>query len=207
MQLGNYIVKPSSKSAEDDLIDFLKFNNFTYNHELENNPSGREHVIVVNVIRKACFNVDAFFLPSCEAICEKEFLDKVKYHPEKGVEYKVICNDELVYEGFTRCGKPYGLGVAYYPNGNVYRDGVFYTKGIVQGKEYYSSGQLKFEGIWAVNMGYGPNYPVIGTYYAENGDLIFSGKFHVQKGGVGYPMMKHPIYRLVEPDSPELKYL
>jgi hypothetical protein len=32
----------------------------------------------------------------------------------------------------------------------------------------------------------------MGKYYAENGDLIFSGKFHFQKGGVGYPMMKYP---------------
>ena len=207
MQVGDYIVKPSSKSAEEELIDFLKFNNFSHDYELENNPQDRECLIVVNVIRKAYFNVDAFFLPSSEVISEREFFDNVKYHPEKGVEYRVICNDELVYEGFTRCGKPYGLGIAYYPNGNVYRDGVFFIKGIVEGREYYSSGQLKFEGIWAVNRGYGPNYPVMGKYYAENGDLIFSGKFHFQKGGVGYPMMKYPRYRLEEKDRPKLEYL
>ena len=45
------------------------------------------------------------------------------------------------------------------------------------------------------------------SYYAENGDLIFSGKFHFQKGGVGYPMMKYPRYRLEEKDRPELEYL
>ncbi|MBR4447203.1 hypothetical protein [Methanobrevibacter sp.] len=207
MQLGDYIVKPSSKSAEEELIDFLKFNNFSYGLEFENISSNVEHVMVVNVIRKTYFNIDEFFVPHSKAICETEFLDKVKYHPQKGAEYKVLCNDELVYEGFTRCSMPYGLGVAYYPNGNIYRDGIFYIKGIIEGREYYSSGQLKFEGKWLVNRGYGPNYPTIGNYYAEDGKLIFSGKFQVKKGGVGFPMMKYPKYRLLEKDSPKLDYV
>lgn len=204
MQLGEYIVIPTN---EEELVDFLKFNNFTYDSNSENNPLNREHVIVINVINKTYFNCDRLILPSSKRISQSEFLDKIKYHPEKGVEYRVICNDELAYEGLTRYGKPYGLGVSYYPNGNIYQEGVFYKKGIIQGKEYYSSGQLKFAGIWAFNGGYGPNYPVMGNYYDEKGDLIFSGKFEVKKGGVGYPMMKYPRYRLFEKDRPDLKYL
>lgn len=207
MQLGDYIVKPSSKSAEEDLIDFLKFNNFSYNSEFENVSSNVEHVTVVNAIHKNYFNIGKFFVPYSKVISEIEFLDRVKYHPERGSEYKVLCNRELVYEGFTRCSQPYGLGVAYYPNGNIYRDGVFYIKGIIEGKEYYSSGQVKFEGKWAVNRGYGPNYPVIGNYYSEDGKLIFSGVFQVKKGGVGYPMMKYPKYRLEEKDKPKIDYI
>ena len=45
------------------------------------------------------------------------------------------------------------------------------------------------------------------VFSIENGDLIFSGKFHFQKGGVGYPMMKYPRYRLEEKDRPTLEYL
>ena len=65
----------------------------------------------------------------------------------------------------------------------------------------------KFEGIKNVNGGYGPNYPVRGNMYDRNGDLIFSGRFEYQKGGVGFPMMRYPRYRFEEDDAPKIKYL
>lgn len=88
-----------------------------------------------------------------------------------------------------------------------YREGVFDTKGIIEGNEYYSSGQLKFAGIWKKHGAYGPKYPVMGNYFSEDGDLIFSGKFDVKRGGVGYPMMKYPKYRFEEKDRPKIDYL
>ena len=209
MQIGDYIIKPSSKSSEQNLMDFLKFNSFSHDSRFENHPiETRELVIVVNVINRTYFNIDKFFVPSDKIISEAEFLNGINYCQEKNIEYEKIYNDEgMVYEGYVRCGKPYGLGIAYYPNGNIYREGVFDIKGIIMGKEYYSSGQLKFVGIWRKNMGYGPNYPILGNYYSENGELIFSGKFEVKKGGVGYPMMKYPRYKFEEKDRPEIEYL
>ena len=93
------------------------------------------------------------------------------------------------------------------PNGKKYKEGVFGRKGLVEGKEFYSNGQVKFEGIINVNGGYGPNYPVRGNMYDRNGDLIFSGRFEYQKGGVGFPMMRYPRYRFEEDDAPKIKYL
>ena len=113
----------------------------------------------------------------------------------------------MIYEGYTVLEKPYGLGTAYYSNGNKYREGVFGRKGLLEGKEFYSNGQLKFEGTMFANSGYGPNFPNIGNLYNEEGKLIFSGKFEWKKGGVGYPMMKYPRYRFEEKDRPEIQYL
>ena len=206
VQVGDYVIKPSSKSNEEKLIEFLEFNNFYHDSRFENNPLNREHVTVVNVVNRTYFSIDKFFLPS-ETISEIEFLNKINYYPDEDIVHEKLYNDELVYEGYTRCGKPYGLGVAYYPNGNKYREGVFDRKGIIEGKEYYSSGQIKFAGIWRRNSAYGPNFPILGNYYSENGDLIFSGKFEVIRGGVGFPMMKYPRYRFEEKDRPEIKYL
>ena len=58
------------------------------------------------------------------------------------------------------------------------------------------------------NGSYGPNYPLFGNYYSREGELIFSGKFEVKKGGVGFPMVKYPkYYRFNEKDRPEIEYL
>lgn len=207
MQVGDYAVKPSSSSAEDDLIDFLRFNNFTHLSSFEDDGTKAQKAMVVNVVNKTYFRIDEHSI-SCEKISERQFLDKINYRQDEKIEYAVLYDDDsLAYEGLTLRGKPYGLGVAYYPNGNVYRDGVFDIKGIIEGREYYPSGQLKFAGIWAKNSGYGPNYPKIGRYYSQDGDLIFCGKFEVKKGGVGYPMMRYPKYRFEEKDSPKIEYI
>ena len=207
MQIGDYAIKVSSVSTEEELIDFLKFNNFRHCEQFDNCPSKDEHLMVVNVINRIYFRISKFYI-SCETLTESQFLDKVNYDEDENIEYKILYDgDNLAYDGLTLRGSPYGLGVAYYPNGNKYREGVFDAKGIIEGKEYYSSGQLKFAGIWRKNGGYGPNYPVMGNYFSEDGDLIFSGKFEVKRGGVGYPMMKYPKYRFEEKDRPKIDYL
>ena len=99
------------------------------------------------------------------------------------------------------------FGVAYYSNGNKYREGIFGRRGMIEGKEFYSNGKIKFEGILKY-PGYGPIYPTMGNLYNEDGELIFSGKFEVKKGGVGFPMVKYPkYYRFNEKDRPEIEYL
>lgn len=207
MQLGDYAIKPSSKTALDNLVDFLKFNNFEHAVQFEKDCPSEDAIFVANVINKTYFTISRFHI-NCKTLSERQFLDRINYREDENITYNILYDgDNLAYDGLTLRSSPYGLGVAYYPNGNVFRDGVFDVKGIIEGKEYYISGQLKFAGIWMKHFGYGSNYPVMGNYYSEEGELIFSGKFEVKKGGVGYPMMTYPKYRFEEKGSPKIDYL
>ena len=118
MQMGDYAIKASSALAEEELIDFLKFNNFRYCEQFDNYPSKDEHLMVVNVINMTYFRISKFYI-SCETLTESQFLDKVNYDEDENIEYKILYDgDNLAYDGLTLRGSPYGLGVAYYPNGN-----------------------------------------------------------------------------------------
>lgn len=94
----------------------------------------------------------------------------------------------LVYEGFTKAGKPYGSGTSYYQNGNKYQEGVFGIKGLLVGKEFFPNGQTRFEGVYHLNRAYGPNYPSAGIVYSEDGKKQYEGKLTFHVGGVGYPI-------------------
>ena len=207
MQLGDYAVKPTSIRDEKALIRFLESNAFRYEDYFENNPSGRERLIVINAIHRTYFEMDRYFLLT-ETLSEIEFLNRINYYPEGKIEHKRLFgeNNELIYEGYASNGKPYGLGTLYFKNGNKFQEGIFDLKGIVEGKEYYPNGNVRFEGIWQINTAYGPNYPTWGSLFDENGKLMFSGKFEVKKGGVGYPMMKYPKYR-IQPNRPKIEYM
>ncbi len=104
-------------------------------------------------------------------------------------------NDDgvLLYEGETINGKAYGTGTSYYPNGNPLHEGRFGIKGLLSGREYYPNGQIRFEGEYCVNEGYGPNWPRQGTWYSENGEILFRGSFHVYRSGLGYPLIQNPV--------------
>lgn len=208
MQYGDYVVKPSSIRDEASLIRFLESNGFRYEEKLENNPLERQYLIVINVIKRIYFRIDMYFI-SMAPMTEDEFLKRINFHRNGNVLYKSLFSDEgdLLYEGYTLNDKPFGLGTVYFSNGNRYQEGVFDFKGLAEGREYYPSGQLRFEGIWKVNAAYGPNFPVIGNLYDEDGELIFSGKFEVKRGGVGYPMMKYPKYSLEPKGRPKIKYV
>ena len=207
MQVGDYAVLPTCIRDENCLINFLKRNSFKYEKQFENDPLDRGYLIVINVIHRIYFRIDKYYLASAQKLAEKEFLDKINYDKYSTHKKLYSDNDELIYEGYTTLEKPYGLGVAYYSNGNKYREGVFGRKGLLEGKEFYSNGQVKFEGSLIANSGYGPNFPNNGNLYNEDGKLIFSGKFEWKKGGVGWPMMKYPRYRFEEEDRPEIQYL
>lgn len=120
---------------------------------------------------------------------------------------KIYNGDVLVYEGVTRSGKPYGEGIAYYKDGRVFQKGIFGIKGLVNGCEYYPGGQIKFDGEYVVNPGYGPNYPLRGKLYSPVGKLIFSGNFKVERSGLGYPKIIKPkeytTHLLKKPDGLE----
>ena len=106
----------------------------------------------------------------------------------------IISDDDgtKIYEGFLWNNKPYGPGTAYYKTGKVFRDGIWDIKGIVSGREYYENGQLRFEGMWRIHLAYGPNPPVYGSFFDEEGHLLYSGEFRLTYGGVGYPRVVKP---------------
>ena len=109
------------------------------------------------------------------------------------IKYDRIFQGEiLIYEGYTLNGKAYGEGITYWDNGQLYQKGIFGIKGLVEGEEYYSSGKIRFRGKYQINRAYGPNYPISGDFYDENGHLIYSGSFNVSKGSVGYPTVRIP---------------
>lgn len=127
-------------------------------------------------------------------ISESKFYDKVNFHPHNKIGLKNIFheNGKIAYEGYVLNGAPYGFGKAYFEDGTLYRDGIFDIKGIVQGKEYYPSGQLRFEGNWCLTRGYGPNAPCNGNAYDGDGNLIYSGQLEIKRNGMGWPMIQKP---------------
>ena len=183
----HYYVKVSSDDAKSKLIMFLNENGF-------DGSNTSESLFLIDVVVKSYESVSLKEVGSGNIISESKFYDKVNYYPRNRIERKKIFSDDniLLYEGYTLNGLPYGFGIAYFENGKVYREGIFDVKGIVQGKEYYPSGQLRFEGQWCITYGYGPNAPCNGNAYDENGEMIYSGKFEIKRGGVGWPMIQKP---------------
>ena len=118
----------------------------------------------------------------------------IRFQQEATEHWDVITNDNgiLLYEGFVRNGKPYGAGTVFFPNGVVYQEGIFGIKGLLCGNEYYPNGELRFEGLYQLNDGYGPNYPICGRFYDETGRKQFEGKFELRRSGLGYPFIENP---------------
>ena len=108
--------------------------------------------------------------------------------------WKTIKNENgtILYEGHMIYEKAYGSGTAFYENGAPFHEGLFGVKGLICGREYYPNGQLRFEGTYKINRGYGPNYPEYGTWYSESGEELYNGKFEVERSGLGYPFVKKP---------------
>lgn len=183
----HYYVRISSNEAKSGLMGFLEENGFEVEYE-----SGL--LVMIDVVEKTCCAVSVDEVGHERIISESKFYDKINYYPRDRIVRKKIFDEygNLMYEGYTLHNAPYGFGIAYFANGNVYRDGIFDIKGIVQGKEYYPSGQLRFEGEWSLTRGYGPNAPYDGNAYDEDGNLIYSGKFEIKRGGVGWPMIRNP---------------
>lgn len=195
-----YHVRISSNHAKAELIGFLRKNGFE-------SSDSQGLLFLIDVVDKTFNAVDD--AGNDDIISESKFYDKVNRCPWDEIEYKKIFSEEgkLLYEGYTLHNAPYGFGTAYFDNGNIYREGIFDIKGIVQGKEYYPSGQLRFEGIWALTGGYGPNAPYDGNAYGEDGKLIYSGKFEIKRGGVGWPMIQKPKgFAPEQKERPKIQY-
>jgi len=111
---------------------------------------------------------------------------------------------ELKYEGYytpiepdATWHEPMGQGTLYYKNGVVFRKGQFQHGGLLEGKEFYPSGKLKFAGRYNCRKTdggyYGPSYPLYGKFFSEQGLLLYDGKFKVVKqGNLGYPKVVFP---------------
>lgn len=102
-------------------------------------------------------------------------------------------------------GYPYKFfaGVEFYKDGTVYREGIFQHGGLYYGRIFYPSGKLKFIGQFNDKHGtitgkrtvgyYGPSYPTEGTFYAEDGTILYQGRFTIRKNGsIMYPQVVVP---------------
>ena len=87
-------------------------------------------------------------------------------------------------------------GTLYYESGQIWRVGCFQAGGLRNGREYYPSGQLMFEGKYndkVTGSYYGPAYPLIGKFYLEDGTLLYDGNVRVtHRGSVAYPYVVIP---------------
>ena len=193
-----YHVRISSHHAKVKLFEFLKENGFEI-------TDCEGLLFLIDVVGKTCSPDSGGEI----TISESKFYDKVNYYPRDKIESKRIFfeSGNLAYEGYTLNGAPYGFGKAYFEDGTLYCEGIFDLKGIAQGREYYSSGRLRFEGEWSLTRGYGPNAPFNGNAYDEEGNLIFSGQFEIKRGGVGWPMIQKPKgFALMQKERPKIEY-
>ena len=106
---------------------------------------------------------------------ENDVFKKMK--PEWGKLY--YSNGELLYEGFMVDGMAYGAGTSYYHYGHPCQEGLWGPNGLICGREYYCDGQLRFEGTYQYNAGFGVNWPIFGAFYDHAGKLQYYGAFDV----------------------------
>ena len=88
--------------------------------------------------------------------------------------------------------RAFGAGRVFFRNGSVFMEGVFGIKGLLSGRVYYSSGMIRFEGQFRINNGYGPNFPEYGTWYGEDGKMLYRGEFGVSRSSLGWPTVYKP---------------
>ena len=118
--------------------------------------------------------------------------DQVHLELPEPVWEKVYEGNRLVYEGFTVCHKAFGAGRSVYENGVVLMEGIFGIKGFLSGKIYYPNGFVRFDGCFRINHAYGMNYPEYGSWYGEDGKLLYHGKFSVSRSSLGWPTVRVP---------------
>lgn len=111
--------------------------------------------------------------------------------PEPAWE-KVYEGTHLVYEGFTVDHKAFGAGRSFYEDEALYMEGIFGIKGFLSGKVYYPNGFVRFDGCFRINHAYGMNFPDYGSWYREDGKLLYHGKFSVSRSSLGWPTVRVP---------------
>ena len=89
--------------------------------------------------------------------------------------------------------------VEFYPDGKVKKVGYAVKAGLCEGRVYYPSGNLQYEGSF-FRKGelpgsdyYGPTYPTYGKFYSESGELVFEGQAKIKKiGNASWPVVIFP---------------
>lgn len=89
--------------------------------------------------------------------------------------------------------------VEFFPDGKVKRVGYAVMAGLCEGRVYYPSGALQYEGSF-FNKGelpgssyYGPTYPTSGRFYSESGELVFEGQAEIKRiGNASWPIVVSP---------------
>ncbi len=89
--------------------------------------------------------------------------------------------------------------VEFYPDGKVKKVGYAVRAGLCEGRVYYPSGSLQYEGSF-FRKGelpgsdyYGPTYPTQGRFYSESGELVYEGQAKIKKiGNASWPVVVFP---------------
>lgn len=98
----------------------------------------------------------------------------------------------LLYEGYTINHKAAGPGKLYDTDGKLRVKGIFGLGGLIFGKVWYPNGLVRFEGQFISDDGYDMNCTAYGTWYGENGELLYEGEFTISRNGRGWPEVIRP---------------
>ena len=89
--------------------------------------------------------------------------------------------------------------VEFYPDGKVKKVGYAVKAGLYEGRVYYPSGNLQYEGSFfrkgelPGSNYYGPTYPTQGKFYSESGELVFDGQPKIKRiGNASWPVVIYP---------------
>ena len=89
--------------------------------------------------------------------------------------------------------------VEFYPDGKVKKVGYAVKAGLCEGRVYYPSGNLHYEGSF-FRKGelpgsdyYGPTYPTYGKFFSESGELVYEGQAKIKRiGNASWPVVIFP---------------
>ncbi len=89
--------------------------------------------------------------------------------------------------------------VEFYPDGKVEKVGFAVKAGLCEGRVYYPSGSLQYEGSFFKkgelpgSSYYGPTFPTQGKFYSESGELVFEGCPTIKRiGNASWPVVVVP---------------
>ena len=105
--------------------------------------------------------------------------------------------DRITITGI-KAGKPDApsdeFRVEFYPDGKVKKVGYAVRAGLCEGRVYYPSDSLQYEGsFFRKGDYYGPTYPTQGRFYSESGELVYEGQSKIKRiGNASWPVVVFP---------------
>ena len=185
---GCYIPESAAEGKSDCLPIMLQFNKRIYLDE-----RGRVDEEKAERIRTALEKV----VTDCVGLGERSGAVRQRLFAMNGAP---------AYEGLGSRRFPMGEGKAYFADGTVYQEGLFDGMGLLCGREYYPSGALRFEGLYAHQKCCGPNCPQWGSFYEEDRSLRYTGPIQVETGSPHCPVVTVPerFGPVCQPEAPRL---